>query len=136
MSDEPKLLTDSFWPDYARKVRDRQWRLMDLAAEFGTAWFCVWNKARKPELADEMRHGLIDGMEVMGWFTRDHPDWFIVGKWDDARYALPIQLTEAGRAAMADRSKYDDEPVFGGLVDPGWKAFPAPKEEAGHAAAP
>ena len=53
-----------------------------------------------------------------------HPDWFVVGAWDDARYAQPVHLTEAGRLALTQRARYDLEPVRGGLVEPGWEAIP------------
>ena len=105
-------------------MRDAQWRFAEKVVTYGTVWFCVWNKERRPELADEQRHGLIDGMEMLEWID-SHRDWWIKGEWSDERYAFPIQLTEAGRRALAEREKYDMEPVTGGLVEPGWECIPA-----------
>lgn len=98
---------------------------MERAAEHNPLWFCVWNKARQPELADEWRDGLITGMELQDWMAR-HRDWFVIGRWSDKRYARPIRLTTAGRAALTNREAYDMEPVYGGLVEPGWQCIPAP----------
>lgn len=109
-------------------MRDAQWAFADRVAEHGTLWFCWWDKAHRHKgarPADVFVTGLIDGLEYLDWMNR-HPDWWNIGKWQDDRYAAPIQLTEAGRAALAERAKYDMEPVFGGMVDPGWKIFPAP----------
>ncbi len=54
-------------------------------------------------------------------------DWWVIGDWSDQRYAAPVSLTDAGRAALANREQYDLEPVTGGLVEPGWQATPAPR---------
>lgn len=126
---QPKRLKARMWREIARNVRDQQWRLMERAAEHNPLWFCVWNKNRRPTLADEQRHGLIDGMEMLAWTDR-HPDWFIKGEWSDERYAFPLYLTDAGRVALAEREKYDMEPVYGGMVEPGWQAIPYPKAAA------
>lgn len=100
-------------------MRDAQWAFAEKVATHGTVWFCVWNKARRPELVDEQRHGLIDGLEMLEWIN-SHPDWWVLGEWSDERYALPVQLTDTGSASLADRARYDLEPVTGGLVEPGW----------------
>jgi len=121
---EPKLVTDTSMRRMARYIRNEQWRLMERIEEHSTLWFCVWNKRRLPELPDEKRCGLIDGLELMEWFSRHHPDWFIQGPWSDERYAFPLQLTDAGRVALTERERYDMEPVYGGLVEPGWQAIP------------
>jgi hypothetical protein len=120
----PKRLRSAADRRMARETRDAQWTLMERVANLGTLWFCVWNKARLPQLSDEMRCGLIDGLEYLEWID-SHSDWWIKGKWDDARYAFPLQLTDAGRIALADRDQYDMEPVTGGLVEPGWICTPA-----------
>ena len=98
---------------------------MSRILDHGTLWFCVWNQRRLDEQPDEWRDGLISGMEILEWMNR-HPDWFVSGVWNAARYAFPVQLTDAGRAALHERQKYDLEPVFGGLVEPGWQAIPGP----------
>lgn len=129
---KPKKLKTKMWRENARRTREEQWQIMEGIVEHGTIWFCPWDKdrhhtgagARPPDL---VVHGLIDGMEVAHWWAVAHPDWFVVGEWSDDRYAYPIQLTEAGRRALAERAKYDMEPVFGGLVEPGWQAVPSPK---------
>jgi hypothetical protein len=100
---------------------------MSRIVDHGTLWFCVWNKRRLDEKPDEWRDCLIGGMEILEWMNR-HPDWFVYGEWNDDRYAFPVQLTDAGRAALHERQKYDMEPVFGGLVEPGWQAIPLPAQ--------
>lgn len=120
----PKKLRSKRDREMARRMRDFQWTFMERTAALGTLWFCVWNKERRPELADEHRAGLIDGMEMLEWIN-SHSDWWIKGEWSDERYAMPLQLTDAGRLALTQRDKYDAEPVTGGLVEPGWQALPA-----------
>jgi hypothetical protein len=97
---------------------------MERCAEHNPLWFCVWNKGGRPEASDEWRDGLITGMEIQAWMAR-HRDWFKIGRWNEKRYARSIRLTNAGRAALANRADFDMEPVFGGLVEPGWQCVPA-----------
>lgn len=125
-SKSPKKLRTKFHREQARLTRDAHWRFMERCAEHNPLWFCIWNKERRPTLADEQRHGLIDGMEILEWTDR-HPDWFVMGEWSDERYAMPICLTDAGRAALTEREKYDMEPVYGGLVEPGYQVIPLPR---------
>jgi hypothetical protein len=111
-------------------MRDRQWAFMQQVAATGTLWCCWWNKDRhhvEPYPADLVVCGLIDGIELMNWI-RSHEDWWQIGEWSDERYASPVSLTDAGRTALEERDRYDMEPVFGGLVEPGWQAIPWPKE--------
>ena len=121
---KPKKLTSKRGRAMARAVRDAQWAFMERIAAAGTLWFCNWNKHRMPEAPDELRCSLISGSEIGSW-TEAHKDWFVFGEWNETRYAFPVQLTDAGRAALADRARYDMEPVEGGLVEPGWVAVPA-----------
>jgi len=114
----------------ARAIRDEQWEILERAAALGTVWICLWNKERRPTAADEFRFSLIGGMETWSWFSNAHPDWFSCGDWSAERYAFPATITDAGRAALADRAAHDLEPVEGGLVEPGWQAVPLPPEEA------
>ena len=79
--------------------------------------------AERPD--DLMVCGLIAGMELAAWL-RSHPDWTITGEWDDARYAAPVWITDAGREALAKRERYDMEPALGGPVEPGWSCVPLP----------
>jgi hypothetical protein len=126
---KPKRLTSRFDRRMARNIRDSQWAFMELAAELGTVWVCWWNKnGHHPDEGlprDLMVHGLIDGMEFLEWLN-SHKDWWVIGEWSDERYAAPVSITEAGRAAFADHERYDMELVTGGLVEPGWCAMPLP----------
>jgi hypothetical protein len=136
---KPKRLTSPGDRAMARRMRDGQWGFMDRVAEHGTLWVCWWNKNRhygpspSAQYADGSGYrddmlicGLINGMELMEWL-RSHEEWWTIGEWSDERYAAPVSLTESGRAALADRDKYDAELVTGGLVEPGWCAKPAAK---------
>lgn len=122
---KPKTLRDRGSRERARHVRDNQWRFTERCAEHETFWFCVWNKNRRDEAANEWRDALMTGMEIQDWMHR-HSDWFSVGEWDDDRYAVPVKITDAGRSALEDRDEYDMEPVYGGMVEPGWKCVPIP----------
>jgi hypothetical protein len=124
---EPRKLTSISDRRMARFVRDRQWRFMERCLEHDPLWFCVWNKAKKPELADEWRDGLITGLEINEWMAA-HPDWFKIGSWYEKRYARPIRLTDVGRKALANREPYDMEPHNGGFVEPGYVVIPWPKK--------
>ena len=130
---EPKKLTDRTNRDMARHVRDRQWRILERIAVCNPLWICWWNKnghhARSAELPNDLEVcGLIDGNELVQWLN-SHPDWTVIGDWSDERYAAPVRITDAGRAALADRAQFDMEPVDGGLVEPGWQAVPTPRKE-------
>lgn len=132
MAKEPVLHDDAEHRDMARTIRDRQWRFADQAAEHGTLWFCWWDKGRRHQGKDRPDlwvSGLIDGLEILSWLDK-HPDWWIIGKWDDAQYAAPVQITEAGRQALAERERYDLEPVDWGLVEPGHRAIPTERQAA------
>ena len=123
----PKRLTTQDDRDCARRVRDAQWEFMEQIQKFGTVWWCIWNKNshhEPPYPEDYLICGLIDGMELNSWM-HSHPDWWIKGEWDESRYAMPVQLTDAGRAALANRAQYDMEDVEGGLVEPGFIVTPA-----------
>jgi hypothetical protein len=124
----PKRLTSRRDRDMARRIRDAQWAFMQRVADLGTVWLCWWNKNRRHDEnnlpADLVVHGLIDGTELLEWLN-SHKDWWVIGDWSDERYAAPVRLTDAGRAALADRDRYDMELVTGGLVEPGWCAMPA-----------
>ena len=129
---ERKQLTSPERRRGARYMRNRQWQFMARVVESGTIWVCWWDKkgrysgryAKEAPPSDMMVCGLIDAMEWLAWF-KSHADWWVIGVWSDERYAAPISITEAGRAAYADRTRYDMEPVIGGLVEPGWMAIPA-----------
>jgi hypothetical protein len=133
---QPKKLTSKRHRETARHMRNEQWAFADRVAELGTVWLCWWNKNRHHDttkdgaLPDDLRvSGLIDGMELLEWLN-SHKDWWVIGEWSDERYAAPVSLTPAGRAALANRELYDLEPVTGGLVEPGWICVPAPAGSA------
>jgi hypothetical protein len=129
----PKPLTSARDRHMARRMRDSQWAFMERVASSGTVWVCWWNKDRhhdeKAAPPDLLICGLIDGCELLEWL-HSHEAWWIIGEWSDERYAAPVSLTDAGRAALANRDPYDMEPVTGGLVEPGWQATPAPVKRA------
>jgi hypothetical protein len=131
---EPKWLTSDTQRAMARRMRDHQWEVADRVAKLGTLWVCWWNKNRrhddtKPLPDDLLVCGLIDGNELLEWLNA-HKDWWVIGGWSDARYAAPLSLTDVGHAALAEREKYDMEPVTGGMVEPGWQAIPGPRIRA------
>lgn len=122
----PKQLKSREARRMARRIRDAQWRFMERCQTHHPLWWCIWNKIRRPELADEWRSGLIDGMELLSWIE-DHRAWFRVGRWNAERYARPVSLKPAGREALQHRELYDMEPVKGGLVEPGFECIPWPR---------
>jgi len=127
---EPRLLTGDASRARARYTRDQQWNFMARAAEHDPLWFCIWNKRHLPEAADEWRDGLITGLDIEAWVS-DHPTWFVRGEWDDGRYARPIWLTDAGRAALIERApEFDMAPHHGGFVEPGYVVTPLTPAEA------
>lgn len=136
MADSPRMQTGEHVRRLAREIRDEQWAFAERARRVGTVWVCWWNKNRrhdtsKPLPDDLIVCGLIDGMELLDWLNR-HPDWWQIGEWSDERYAAPVTITPEGCAALDRREDFDLEPVYGGLVAPGWMAIPMPRAEAGH----
>jgi hypothetical protein len=128
MARQPKRLTSRRDREMARRIRDGQWEFMDRVFRLGTVWVCWWNENGHHDensIPDDlMVCGLIDGMELLAWL-HSHKDWWTIDEWSDERYAAPVSLTDAGRAALAARDQYDMELVTGGLVEPGWCAMPA-----------
>lgn len=128
MTIQPKKLTDRDSRKMAREMRDGHWAFMERLEKEGTVHVCVWNKYDQEELSHELRLSLISGMELMEWF-RAHQDWFEIGEQDRERWTNPINLTEAGLKALTEKEKYDMEPAYGGLVEPGFQCIPLPPEE-------
>lgn len=120
--------TDDASRQRARCLRDHDWKVADRIAACQPLYICWWNKNRHHDersLPDDLLVcGLIDGMELLEWLN-SHPDWWVIGEWDDARYASPVWITDAGRDALTNRHLYDMEPVRWGLVEPGHEAVPA-----------
>mgnify|MGYP001563291841 FL=1 len=125
----PQNLTTPEAQAMARHIRDGQWVFMRRVAEWGTLWWCCWNKRGLPEAADESRMSLLSGMQLGAWL-QTHPEWWDIGAWEEGRYAQPVRLTPAGHAALAEYARYDREPVSGGLVEPGWIAVPIDAKDA------
>ena len=134
----PRLKTDQRTRESARRIRDDHWRILERIAECDPLWICWWDKlgrhrrwdpqtglrVRNPDLPDDLLvFGLIDAGEFVNWVRGRH-QWIEVGDWSDDRYAAPVRLNDAGRAALANRAAFDMEPVEGGLVEPGWQAIP------------
>jgi hypothetical protein len=125
---EPHILETDEDRRMARRMRDWQWSFMDRVNREGTVWVCWWNKNRRHDersnLPDDLLVlSLMTGAELAGWLN-SHADWWEIGEWSDERYAAPVSLTDAGRAAIVNRHRYDMEFVEVGLVEPGWKALP------------
>lgn len=120
----------SFERAAARRTRDYHWSILEKAAALDPEplWVCTWNKHRRPELADEVRMCLLSGVDLCNWLGR-HQDWLLLGDFDETRYAQPLRLTKAGLQALSHRELYDQEPVEGGLVEPGVSAIPFTREE-------
>lgn len=110
----------------SRQVAQRQleghWNFVRRLAREGLVHFCVWNKYHHPERKNEIRHGLIDGMEFLD-FVRTHRAWFGCGAYDRRRNTFAIWLTQAGRSALRTRAERA-EMMRGGLVEPGYEAMP------------
>ena len=123
---EPKKLTDKFNRDDARRMRNRQWIFMERMRDEGGVWFCPWDKYGKHK--DSNDGVFVDGL--IGWgindWVRQHRDWYKRGRWNEKRCAVRYRLTDNGLAALENWQDYDMEPVFGGLVEPGWQAIPTP----------
>ena len=137
---KPKKLTSDEDRAMARRERDFHWSILERIAKHDPLWICWWDKDRRHSernpykketrtLPDDLLVlGLIGGSnEFLSWVgpNGQHPDWLEIGEWSDERYAAPVRLTDAGRAALADRDKYDMEPVHGGLVEPGFVCIPS-----------
>lgn len=123
---EPKKLRDKSSRKMARNMRNQHWLFMEKIAEHGVVWFCPWDKFGKHKNpgANEVVDGLT-GWGILEWTGR-HKDWFKWGSWSYDRCARPVRLTPAGIAALENWHRYDMEPVYGGLVEPGWQAIPTP----------
>lgn len=117
-----KRLTDKLDREAARRTLDGHWDFVRRLAREGIVHFCVWNKYHHKEQRNEARHGLIDGLEVLE-FVRQHRPWFGSGAYDLKRNTRPMWLTARGRRALR-RQAGRPEMVYGGLVEPGYKAMP------------
>jgi|SRR5882672_10609801 len=131
----PRKLTAKKDRALARRIRDFHWQIMERIAREGTLYICLWNKHRMEERPDEVLLCLISGNELIDWMHR-HRDWFLIGPQNKERWTNPVSLTAAGIRALAEREKYDMEPVHGGLIEPGWQAVPSPPAKPATSAGP
>ena len=126
---KPKKLTDRSSRLFARRQRDSQWKFMERVAREGVVWMCPWDKYSRHKDGDGVYvFGLIGSGEFFHWLS-DHKDWWKRGRWSDKRCARPIRITEAGRLALVNRVLYDMEPLFGGMVEPGYVVTPWPAKK-------
>ena len=135
---KPKRLTDTWSRIRARRERDAEWAFMERVAREGVVWMCPWDKYGRHKNGDGVYvFGLIGSGEFFHWLAT-HKDWWQRGRWSEKRCARSIRITDAGRAALANRGQYDMEPIFGGMVEPGYVVRPWPQKRrvpAGDAAA-
>ena len=124
---EPKILTKVAARRTARHDRNYQWLTLEQIAEHDPLYICWWDKhgrfKNKEVPADTRVCGLISANTILSWLNA-HPDWIVIGEWDDERYAAPVWITGAGREALENRHLYDMEPVAGGMIEPGWLCTP------------
>jgi|SRR5208337_4357165 len=123
---KPKGLTDRNSRMIARRERDAQWAFMERVARESIVWICPWDKYRKHKEDGVYVFGLIGSNEFFHWLD-SHKDWWKRGRWSEKRCARPIQITETGRTALANRHLYDAELIYGGMVEPGYVVQPLPR---------
>lgn len=125
---KPKRLNSYRERMIARRERDSQWGFMERVAREGVVWICPWDKYGKHENGDGVYvFGLLGSNEFYAWLN-SHKDWWKKGRWSDKRCAKSIRITEAGRIALQNRYLYDMEPIFGGMVEPGYVVRPLPRK--------
>ena len=131
---EPKALESPKDREMARRIRNRQWAVLEQIAERDPLWICWWDQWGRHSQIEERPNDLavfclLDSNELLLWFgpSGPHADWVEVGPWSEERYAAPVRITAAGRSALEARDQYDMGPVSGGMVEPGWVCIP--KEE-------
>jgi len=125
-----KRLTSYRHRRFARAERDSQWAFMGRVAREEIVWVCPWDNYSRHKDGDGVYvFGLMGAEEFLSWL-HSHKDWWEVGPWVEKRCARSIRITEAGRAALANREQYDMEPVHGGMVEPGWICTPLPPKKS------
>jgi len=125
---KPKRLTSKRDRLWARADRDSQWRFMERVAREGVVWMCPWDKYHRHGADGVYVFGLLGSNELFAWLAA-HKDWWERGRWSEKRCARSIRITEAGRTALANRELYDMEPIYGGMVEPGFVVTPWPKTQ-------
>ncbi len=91
----------------------------------GDEWKCARCGRVVPKIPNDRVYvfGLIGSNEFFHWL-HSHKDWWKQGRWSDKRCARSIRIADAGRKALRNRTKYDMEPIFGGMVEPGYAVIP------------
>lgn len=97
----------------------------------GGQWQCAECKSTMATVPDDEVYvfGLIGSNEFYHWLG-EHKDWWKRGRWSEKRCARSIRITAAGRKALKNRGRYDMEPIFGGMVEPGYVVTPWPRKRA------
>lgn len=122
---KPKRLTDRNSRRFARSQRDSQWAFMERVVREGIVWMCPWDKHERHKDGDGVYvFGLLGSGEFYHWLD-SHKDWWNRGRWSEKRCASSIRITEAGRKALENRGSYDMEPIYGGIVEPGYVVIPS-----------
>ena len=127
---KPKRLSDRSSRMAARYGRDAQWEFMKRVAREGIVWMCSWDKYNRHKDGDGVYVFGLLGSEAFFHWLGSHPDWWKRGRWSEKRCARSIRITEAGLTALANREQYDMEPIFGGMVEPGYIVTPWPRKKA------
>lgn len=122
-----KRLSDRKSRMYARAVRDAQWAFMERVAREGVVWTCPWDKYHRHKNDGVYVYGLLGSNDFLHWIN-SHRDWWKRGPWSEKRCARSLRLTDSGKAALANRELYDMEPIYGGMVEPGYVVTPWPKK--------
>lgn len=95
----------------------------------GEQWKCAQCGRVLPKIPDDGVYvfGLLGSNEFFHWLD-SHKDWWKRGRWSEKRCARSIRITDAGRKALKNRERYDMEPIFGGMVEPGFVVTPWPRK--------
>ena len=111
-------------------MRDFHWKTLERIAEHDPLEICWWDKYRrhKREKPDNLLALSPMRVDLARWL-RDHADWIEEGSWSDETCSMPYRITDAGREALANRGRHDSEPVYGGMIEPGWQAEPLPEDK-------
>jgi hypothetical protein len=96
----------------------------------GEQWRCAQCTKVMAHIPDDGVYvfGLIGSNEFYHWLD-SHKDWWKRGGWSEKRCARSIRITDAGRKALTEQHLYDMEPIFGGMVEPGYVVTPWPRKK-------
>lgn len=107
------------------------WCRSSRFTKVGEQWRCDRCNVLMADVPDDGVYvfGLIGCNELFHWLD-SHKDWWKRGRWSEKRCARSIRITEAGRTALHNRELYDAEPIYGGMVEPGYMVTPWPRRKA------